>query len=161
MYLSIGGLTNLAVARGRTCLFTRASGGGLEAMAVELAERKGLTLEHARAWLAHVGVAQPVEVIEGDDAIVADARAVLLDGIRRIAAEVRNSLDFHGTQGPSQSVSRAVVTGPITAIPGAPEALEAALGLATQVGTVDGAPRGLNPGSLTIAAGLAIAEAPA
>jgi type IV pilus assembly protein PilM len=161
LYLSIGGLTNLAVARGRTCLFTRASGGGLEAMAVELAERRGLTLEHAWAWLPHVGMEQPLEAIEGDAGIVADGRAVMLDGVRRIAAEVRNSLDFHGAQGTSRSVSRAVITGPVTAIPGAARALEAELGLAVELGTVDGAPRGLNPGSLTVAAGLAITEAPA
>src|SRR4051794_38361365 len=46
LYLSVGGLTNLAVAEGTTCLFTRVVGGGLEAIAVELAERKALTLEH-------------------------------------------------------------------------------------------------------------------
>jgi len=161
LYLSIGGLTNLAVARGRRCLFTRASGGGLEAMAVALAERKGLTLEHARGWLAHVGLEQPLEAIEGDAAIVADARAVLLDGSRRIAAEARNSLDFHGTQGATRSVSRAVITGPVTAVPGFGAALESELGLPVEARVVDGAPPGLNPGSLTIAAGLAIAEAPA
>ena len=37
LYLSVGGLTNLAVAEGTTCLFTRVVGGGLEAIAVELA----------------------------------------------------------------------------------------------------------------------------
>jgi len=38
LYLAVGGLTNLAVAKGTTCLFTRASGGGVEALAIELAE---------------------------------------------------------------------------------------------------------------------------
>ena len=59
MYLSVGGLTNLAVAVGPRCLFTRVVGGGSEALAIELAERKGLTLEHSRAWLDHVGLPRP------------------------------------------------------------------------------------------------------
>ena len=59
LYLSVGGLTNLAVAEDGNCLFTRVSGGGLEAMAVDLAERQGLTLDHARAWLRHVGLETP------------------------------------------------------------------------------------------------------
>src|SRR4051794_3742321 len=50
LYLAVGGLTNLAVAKGTTCLFTRASGGGSEALAIELAETCQLTLDHARGW---------------------------------------------------------------------------------------------------------------
>src|SRR4051812_32480467 len=88
LYLAVGGLTNLAVAKGTTCLFTRASGGGVEALAIELAETCALTLEHARGWLEHVGLQQAIEEIEGDAEIVASARRVLLDGVRRIAAEV-------------------------------------------------------------------------
>ena len=44
--------------------------------------------------------------------IVAAARRVLLDGARRIAAEVRNSLDFHLAQGGNAVVERAVLAGP-------------------------------------------------
>jgi type IV pilus assembly protein PilM len=161
LYLSVGGLTNLAVARGPMCLFTRASGGGLEALVVDLAERKRLTFEHARGWLAHVGLEQPIDEIEGDEAIVADARNVLLEGARRIAAEVRNSLDFHGLQAAASSVSRAVLTGPATAVPGFAAALASELALPVELGAVDGAPAGLNAGGLTIAAGLAVAEMPA
>ena len=51
LYLAIGGLTNLAVARGTACTFARASGGGVEALAVELAERSALTLR-TRSWMA-------------------------------------------------------------------------------------------------------------
>src|SRR6266536_555207 len=51
LYLAVGGLTNLAVARGTACTFARASGGGVEALAIELAERSQLTLEHAHGWL--------------------------------------------------------------------------------------------------------------
>ena len=82
LYLAIGGLTNLAVAQGTTCLFTRASAGGLELLVTELAERRRLTLEHARAWLAHVGLDHPVGDIEGEEDIVHEARTVLVEGVR-------------------------------------------------------------------------------
>ena len=65
---------------------------------LELAERRGLTLEHAAPWLDHVGLRAPVQEIDGDAGIVSDARTVLPDGVRRIADEVRNSLDFHRAQ---------------------------------------------------------------
>jgi type IV pilus assembly protein PilM len=161
LYLSIGGLTNLAVARGTACTFARASGTGVEALAVQLAERSELTLEHAHGWLAHVGVASPMEQVEGDAEIVANARQVLLEGVRRIAADVRSSLDFHRMQDEASSVSRAVMTGPATAIPGFATALASELGMPVEEGAVDGAPAGIDAGRLTVAAGLALAEAPA
>lgn len=163
LYLSVGGLTNLAVAEGTTCLFTRVVGGGLEAIAVELAERKALTLEHARGWLRHVGLVVPLSEIESDDQdeIVEEARTVLLDGVRRIGGEVRNSLDFHHAQeGMSLRVQRAVLTGAAASIPGFDDALAAELGLPVEAGLVDGTPEGLDPHLLTIAAGLAVEEAP-
>jgi type IV pilus assembly protein PilM len=159
LYLAVGGLTNLAVAKGTTCLFTRASGGGVEALAIELAETCALTLEHARAWLEHVGLQQAIEEIEGDAEIVAAARRTLLEGVRRIAAEVRNSLDFHLAQGGNAAVGRAVLTGPATSIPGFEVALASELGLPVTVGAVDGAPAGIDGGRLAVAAGLAVEEA--
>ena len=39
LYLNVDGLTNLAIAEGTLCRFTRVVGGGLEGMAGELAER--------------------------------------------------------------------------------------------------------------------------
>jgi type IV pilus assembly protein PilM len=163
LYLSIGGLTNLAVAEGSTCLFTRVVGGGLEAIAVELAERKALTLEHARGWLGHVGLVTPLEEVEanGQEEIVEEARAVLLDGVRRIGGEVRNSLDFHHAQeGMSLRVQRAVLTGAAAAVPGFSDALAAELGLPVTAGEVVGTPDGLDSHLLTVAAGLAVEEAP-
>jgi type IV pilus assembly protein PilM len=168
LYLAIGGLTNLAVAEGTTCLFTRVVGGGLDALAIELAERRALTLEHARGWLEHVGLEQPVENLDGaaeNAEIVEDARAVLADGVRRIATEVRNSVDFHHAQGtgltaaPSRPVARCVLTGPAAVIPGFAAALAAELGLEVEVGVVDGVPAGMDAGRLTIAAGLAVEDA--
>ena len=160
LYLAIGGLTNLAVARGTECTFARASGSGVEALAIELAERAALTLEHAYGWLAHVGVQDPVEDVTGDRQIVEHARQILLDGVRRIASEVRSSLDFHRMQEDAGTVSRAVMTGPASAIPGFDVALASELGIPVEQGLVDGAPAGVDAGRVTVAAGLALLEAP-
>ncbi len=161
LYAEVGGLTNLAVAKGGQCLFTRASGTGLEGLAVELAERRGLTLEHARGWLGHVGLDRPVQHIEGDREIVEDARHILEDGVRRISAEIRQSLDFHHMQtSGGAGVARAVLTGGAIAISGFAEAIGAELGLPVGRGSVAGEPEGVTPGDLTIAAGLAVGGMP-
>ena len=161
LYLAIGGLTNIAVARGLQCIFTRVSGSGLEGMIVDLAEREQLTLEHSRGWLSHVGLAEPVETIEGDAQIVASARQVLIDGVRRIGAEVRNSLDFYSMSGGSGTVARAVVTGPAAVVPGFPEALQSELSLPVERGVLAGSPDGIDASEITVAAGLAVQEASA
>lgn len=161
LYLAIGGLTNLAVARDRLCSFARASGSGIEALAVDLAERCELTLEHSRAWLVHVGLEAPIDQIEGDAEIVAQARRVILDGARKISADVRGSLEFHRMQDGSANVSRAVLTGPVVAIPGFAAALESELAIPVATAVIDGAPEGVEAGRVTVAAGLAVAEAPA
>ncbi|MEA2270922.1 MAG: type pilus assembly protein PilM [bacterium] len=158
LYLAVGGMTNLAVAKGTRCLFTRGSGGGVEALAIELAETAELTLDHARGWLEHVGLQAAVEDIDGDEEIVTKARRLLIDGARRIAAEVRNSLDFHHAQGGEAHVARAVLTGPAAAIPGFEIALSAELGLPVTLAAVDSTPDGLSPGRVAIAAGLAVEE---
>jgi type IV pilus assembly protein PilM len=67
LYLNVGGLTNMAIAEGKVCRFTRVVGGGLEAMASEIAERRGIPLVDARALLAEFelprpGVPQPTEL---------------------------------------------------------------------------------------------------
>src|SRR3712207_2763452 len=77
LYISVSGLTNVAVARGEHCLFTRAAAGGLDAMVHALADRRGLTLEHAAQWLNHVGLERPVDEVEGDPDVVLAARTVL------------------------------------------------------------------------------------
>jgi type IV pilus assembly protein PilM len=158
LYVCVGGLTNIAVAHGTTCVFTRASGGGLEALATDLAERRTLTLEHARGWLEHVGLEAGVEDIEGDEDIVVEARRVLMDGVRRIAAEIRNSLDFHHSQGGEAAVSHFVLTGPAAAIPGFATVLGSELGLPGTVGTVEGETGPIHAGALVVAAGLTIDE---
>lgn len=162
LYISVGGMTNLAVATGATCLFTRVVPHGTEAMAAELAERRGLTLEHAHGWLRHVGVLSPVGEIEGDPEIVVEARNILAEGVRRIADEVRNSLDFHSMQGDAAAAERAVLTGPAVAIPGFSEQLGEEIGLPLEVGVISearpGAFGGVDAGQLAVAAGLTVDE---
>jgi type IV pilus assembly protein PilM len=164
-YLNVGGLTNLAIATGATCLFTRVVGAGTESIAGELAERRGLTLDHADAWLVHVGLHTPVEDIDGDSEIVAEARAVLRDGARRIADEVRNSLDFQAMREGSDAAESAVLTGPAVAIPGFGQEVGGALGLPFEIGVVAearaGGFGGIDPGKLAVAAGLTVEEVPA
>jgi type IV pilus assembly protein PilM len=54
LYLNVGGLTNMAIAEGLICRFTRVVGAGLEAMASEIAERRGIPLVEAREMLAAI-----------------------------------------------------------------------------------------------------------
>jgi type IV pilus assembly protein PilM len=54
LYLNVDGLTNLAIADGPICRFTRVLGSGLEGMSGELAERRGVAIAEARAELASV-----------------------------------------------------------------------------------------------------------
>jgi type IV pilus assembly protein PilM len=54
LYLNVDGLTNLAIAEGKVCRFTRVVGSGLEGIASELAVRRGIPLAEARALLASV-----------------------------------------------------------------------------------------------------------
>jgi type IV pilus assembly protein PilM len=66
LYLNVGGLTNMAIAEGLVCRFTRVVGGGLEAMAAEVAERRGIPLVEARELVAAVDLrpAEPEPVFE-------------------------------------------------------------------------------------------------
>ena len=60
------GSTNLAVASGARACSRAPPPGGLESLAVTLADQCSLTLEHARQWLKHVGPATPLEEVAGD-----------------------------------------------------------------------------------------------
>ena len=109
---------NLAVARGRACLFTRVSAVGLEQIAGRLSGQLGLTHEHATQWLTHVGLEQPVEQLEGDPATIAEARRALEEGLTSIVDDLRLSLDYYGAQEGAEPASRVVVSGAGCAIPG-------------------------------------------
>jgi type IV pilus assembly protein PilM len=60
LYLNVDGLSNLAIAEGTVCRFTRVIGGGVEAMAVDLAARRRIPLADARTLLATVDLSAPV-----------------------------------------------------------------------------------------------------
>jgi type IV pilus assembly protein PilM len=62
LYLNVDGLTNLAIAEGTVCRFTRVVGSGFEGMAGELAERRSIALTEARALLAAVDLNAPARV---------------------------------------------------------------------------------------------------
>jgi type IV pilus assembly protein PilM len=65
LYLNVDGLTNLAIAEGTVCRFTRVVGSGLEGMASELAERRSIALTDARALLAGVDLQGPAPAAQG------------------------------------------------------------------------------------------------
>jgi type IV pilus assembly protein PilM len=224
LYLNVDGLANLAIAEGTICRFTRVVGGGLESMAGELAERRGITVDDARALLHEVDLSapagdpalgtspeppvepEPAEVSHEPDPIAdpalsaedhearesamgysetiataeappvpsepepeaqvsdGDARTVLENGIREIAGEVRNSLDFHRSQDEGGPVSHIVLSGAALDLSGFAEALQTSLGLEVRgdaVGLVDaGAKDAVSTNRLSVAAGLACVEAP-
>jgi type IV pilus assembly protein PilM len=160
LYLSVGGMANLAVVVDGVCIFTRVTGAGLEGMGMELAERRSLTLEHARTWLRHVGFEDDLDDIDGDPDVIRDARAILVEGTRRLATEVRASLEFHQTQAAAgDTIARAVLTGVAASVPGFAEALSAELGMPVETRHVGASARlapGADLGGMTVAAGLAV-----
>jgi type IV pilus assembly protein PilM len=134
LYCNLGDVTNLAVARGSNCLFTRISSFGVEGIAQRLAERTGLTLEHARQWISHVGLERPVEELEGDPETVTATREALAEGCAKLADELRLSLEFYGTQEGAAAVEGVVACGPGSTITGLAQRLERDLGLRFEVG---------------------------
>ncbi|HXP99127.1 MAG TPA: type IV pilus assembly protein PilM [Solirubrobacteraceae bacterium] len=196
LYLNIGGLTNMAIAEGNVCHFTRVVSGGLESMATDIAERHGIALLKARSLLASVNLeadnsgappygaadaqaaldpesfATPSEPYEtpaepSPDPVETpsiDVRPVLAGGVREIAGEVRNSLDFHRSQDGGGEVSRVILSGPALRIAGFARALQSELGVPVVPQTVglvsDGSAGSVSPEHLAVATGLATEEAP-
>ena len=133
LYCNLGDITNLAVARGRACLFTRVSNVGLEATSERVATARGLSAEHAAQWLTHVGLELPLDAIEGDPEVVAEARQALEDGVTALVDELRLSLDYYGAQEGALPVGRIVFCGPGSAIAGLAPRMEAGLGFPISV----------------------------
>jgi type IV pilus assembly protein PilM len=86
LYLNVGGLTNMAIAEGLVCRFTRVVGAGLEAMAAEVAERRGIPLVQARELVAACDlrpaepepvVPEPEPVIEAEPVTEAEPEAAV------------------------------------------------------------------------------------
>ncbi len=240
LYLNVDGLTNLAIADGPVCIFTRVVGSGLEGMAADLAERRGIPVATARALIAQCDLQAavsapeaPVQAPEADeeaaseeeaspvtdapsdeetaelegaeeraeaqaqvadtdvhpeawqpepegfedldeledeepatlaDASEEDVRAVVENGIREIAGEVRNSLDFHRSQEPVGEVAHVSLSGAAVGINGFAEALGAALDIEVRTErinlidkSVEGTPAAHR---LAVATGLATLETP-
>ncbi len=133
IYCNVGDVTNLAVARGRSCLFTRVSHAGMEAISERLVGARGLNREHATQWLSYVGVERPVEEIEGDPETVLAARQALEEGVSALLDEMRLSLDYYGAQESALPVGGAILSGPGSAIPGFAQRMEEGLGIPIQV----------------------------
>jgi type IV pilus assembly protein PilM len=160
LFLSIGGLSNLAIAEEGTVNFTRVSGSGLEGMAGVLAERRQIPVEEARRLLVAVGVDGEIE--PGNEEEAGMARSVLVEGVRRIAQEARASVDFHEAAATGAgSVERVVLTGAVVGIPGFVEALAEELGLPVVPGIVPGGLNDAHGARFAVAAGLAVEEAQA
>ena len=160
LYCNLGDITNLAVAHGRACLFARVSPVGLEAVGSRFGTTHGLSPEHATQWLSHVGLELPIEQVEGDAQIVADARRHLEEGVTALVDELRLSLDYYGSQEGVLPVQRIVVCGPGAAIPGLLARMEAGLPHPIAVGRP--APlEGFDPAAaarLTLPLGLALEQ---
>jgi type IV pilus assembly protein PilM len=135
LYCNVADVMNLAVARGRSCLFTRVANTGLEAIAARLATERGLSPEHAAQWLRHVGLEAPIEAVEGDPEITAAARRALEDGVAGLVDDLRLSLDYYGAQESAVPVDRIVLCGPGSAIAGLGERMESGLDLTTSAAT--------------------------
>ena len=133
LYCNLGDVMNLAVARGRACLFTRVATAGLEDIVARLAGERALNAEHATQWLEHVGLEGPIEEIEGDPETVADARRALEDGVTALVDELRLSLDYYAAQESAVPVSRIALSGPGSAIPGLSARMEEGLSLSMSV----------------------------
>lgn len=129
LYCNVGDVMNLAVARGRSCLFTRVSGVGMEAIVARLSTERGLSPEHAEQWLLYTGLETPLAEVEGDPETVAAARRANEEGVASLVDELRLSLDYYRALESAVPVSRVVLCGTGSAIRGLAPAMEAQVGL--------------------------------
>ncbi|HEX6780769.1 MAG TPA: type IV pilus assembly protein PilM [Solirubrobacterales bacterium] len=129
LYCNVGDVMNLAVARGRSCLFTRVSGVGMEAIIARLSTERGLSPGHAEQWLLYAGLEAPLEQIQGDPETVAAARRANEEGVAGLVDELRLSLDYYRALESAVPVSRIVLCGSGSAIGGLAAAMEAQVGL--------------------------------
>ena len=144
---------------------------GIEQIVAEVAAGAGVPLAEARRLVGSVAAGEAagtgLSIAPALDRAATSqqleiARTGLSDGIRRIAAEVRNSLDFHRASRGEQPVARAILTGPALDLPGFDLALARELDLPLARGAVALASpeaAGHVPMSrLAVAAGLSLAE---
>ncbi|HVD40116.1 MAG TPA: type IV pilus assembly protein PilM [Solirubrobacterales bacterium] len=129
LYCNVGDVMNLAVARDRSCLFTRVSGAGMESMVARLSTERALNPEHAEQWLLYVGLETPLAGIEGDPETLAAARRTNEEGVAAMVDELRLSLDYYRALESAVPVSRVVLCGTGSAIQGLAPAMEEQVGL--------------------------------
>jgi type IV pilus assembly protein PilM len=158
LYCHLGDITNLAVARESYCVFSRVLGFGIEGIAQSLAASSGLTLEHARQWLVHVGLEVPVDEIEGDPQTVAFTRDALAAGVGTLVDELRRSLEYYGAVEDAVKLDGVVVAGPGTVIPGLVARLERDMPLPLHAAVPDAlsSVAGSAAGRLTLSYGLGL-----
>ncbi len=160
LYCNLGDITNLAFARGTSCVFSRVLNFGTEGIAQSLAEKSGLTLEHARQWLQHVGLETPPEEIEGDPQIIASTREALVAGAARLVDELRRSLEYYATLEGSAQITSVIVSGSGVSIPGLVDQLRAQLPLPFEAAIPGPLSESAGPaaGRLTLSYGLGLEE---
>lgn len=133
LYCSLGAATNLVVANGQDCLFTRTSSAGIETIAEAVAEREQISLDEARDWLLEVGMDEPIDESFGDDRERAAAvREEIEEGASKLLNELRLSLDYYGAQEGALPIEQIVVCGIGSAVPGLVEHLQTVLGRAIE-----------------------------
>lgn len=164
-YLHFGDALNVTLARGRVCKFTRSTPIGYEALIASLCQRVNLTPAHAQMWLDHVGLIAPIEAVQGDRDIVLAARQELIDAAERISNDVAAAIDFHTVQDSTAHVSRVLLSGPGSSIPGIADVVAQRTGISVEVpaplGALDDstlAGSGIDERRLTLAAGLSLEE---
>jgi type IV pilus assembly protein PilM len=158
LYCGLGDVANLAVARGRSCLFTRVSHAGLSPICDRLSASLNLPHEHAVQWLSHVGLGRPLEDLEGDPATLMAVREALEGGMVSLGDDLRLSLDYYRALEGAVPLGRMALTGPGSTIPGVAERMQEMVGLSVEV-VRPAALSGLDPGQaarLTFAYGLAL-----
>jgi type IV pilus assembly protein PilM len=79
LYLHVSGLTNLVVARGVSCVFTRVLGTGLEAISTTVAERCVIPIDEARSLVFRVGLTSSEAGAAADRPEVSPAPVPALD----------------------------------------------------------------------------------
>lgn len=160
LYCYLGDITNLAVARGSQCLFTRVAPFGIESIASRVAERESMPLDEAREELADVGLDEPIEDFDDEPGPAVSVREVLQEGISKLIDELRISLDYYGAQEGVPPIDQVIVCGPGSTVPGLPEQIQTGLGLAIEART----PPALedlddeDAARLTVSYGLALGE---
>lgn len=164
-YVHFGDMVNVTIAEGQLCKFTRATPNGYEAMLARMCERVNLTREHAQMWADHVGISAPLQSLQGEPDIIQAAREELLAVVEQLSNDVTAAIDFHTAQETTAYVSRILLSGPGSSIPGLAENIAARTGLsvetpaplgALETSSIEGS--GIDERRLTLAAGLALEE---